>query len=571
MKLRECSIFLLVVGLVISLPALGPAQTASLTFDRYVNEPSDDAVETLPSGLVATVSQTIEMNYLDGANQVVGIRFSNVPIPKGVKILMAHVQLHAAGECAGRASFLISGQAADNALTFTSSKHDISGRPKTTASVRWDPADWQYGELTAMAGNTDQMTPELRTIVQEIVNRSGWQQGSAIVITLQGSSTGSRKMYTTEGTQRTCYKTLGPKLHITYSTGSGQVIPRVSKFEVYYGTLHNHTAVSDGNGSNADAFVYARDIGGLDFLGITDHDSDLDFVKYSDLKTTADQFNSDGRFVTFYGYEWSAESHMTVLNSSSLASSTDPKYGTLGRLAEWLSVQPDAIAFFNHPGSWPSCNFDGFSFGPKTDKIVGMELFNYEEDFGRFYYNDGYYSDDGGLSWFDEAIQQGWKIGAAGSSDTHIRDWGTAQDFRLAVLATAKTRRAILDALRSRRFYSTLDKDLRLSFELNGEPSGAAIRPGTYNAVIKAADGGLEKFTEVKLLKDGLVIQTWSPRSSNPVLTRRVTGKAGDYFYVLVRQEDGDEAISSPIYVAKPDLPPLSEWTDVISQVPGSP
>jgi hypothetical protein len=552
-KSRKGSIVLLVAGLLISFPALGPTQTAGLTLDRYVSEPSDDAVEIVPSGLVTTVSQTIEMNYLGGANQLVAIRFSSVPIPKGASILRAYIQLHAAGECTGPASFLVRGQAADNALTFTASKHDISGRPNTTASITWSPADWQYRTLTDMAGNTDQMTPELRTIVQEIVSRSGWQQGNAIVITLQGSGTGSRKIYSTEGTQRTCYKTLGPKLHIVYSTGSGQAIPRVSKYEIYYGTLHNHTAVSDGNGSNADAFAYARDIGGLDFLGITDHDSDLDSAKYDDLKNTADQFNSDGRFVTFYGFEWSTDSHLAVLNSNSLASSTDPRHGTLGKFAAWLSLQPDSIAFFNHPGSWPLCNFDGFNFGPKTDRIVGMELFNTEEDFGRFYYNDGYYPNDGGLSWFDEAIQRGWKIGAAGSSDAHIRDWGTAQDFRLAVLATARTRRAILEALKSRRFYSTLDKDLRLSFELNGEPMGATTSPGTYKAVIIAADGGLETFTEGKLIKNGLVIQTWSSRSSNPVLAQRVTGKAGDYFYALVRQEDGDEAISSPIYVTKPD------------------
>lgn len=546
---------LLVAGVGLLLPAIGPAQSTGLTFDRYVSEPGDDAVEALRSGLVATVSQAIEMNHLEGGDQLAGFRFSSVPIPKGASVLRAYVQFHAAAESMGPASFTIRGQATDNALTFTPDKRDISARPATTASVNWSPPDWRYGEVTAMAGNADQMTPELRSIVQEVVDRRGWQQGNAIVITVQGSGTGSRKIYTTEGTQRTCYKTLGPKLHLVYSTGSEQVIPRVSKYGIYYGTLHNHTAVSDGNGSNADGFAYARDIAGLDFLGITDHDSNLNCAKYDELKATADQFNSDGRFVAFYGYEWSFESHLTVLNSSSLASSMDPRYGTLGKLAEWLFMTPDVVAFFNHPGSWPSCNFAGFDFGPKTGQIVGMELFNTEEDFGRFYYNDGYYPSDGGLSWFDEAIQRGWKIGAAGSSDSHLRDWGTAQDFRLAVLATAKTRPAILDALKSRRFYSTLDKDLRLSFVLHGEPMGATVSPGTYSTVIKAADGGLEKFTEVKLLKNGQIIQTWNPRSSNPVLSWRVRGSPGDYFYVIVKQEDGDEAISSPVFVTGPNAP----------------
>jgi hypothetical protein len=47
MKLKQCPIMLLIAGVMIGFPAIGLAKTPGLTFDRYVNEPSDDAVETL--------------------------------------------------------------------------------------------------------------------------------------------------------------------------------------------------------------------------------------------------------------------------------------------------------------------------------------------------------------------------------------------------------------------------------------------------------------------------------------------------------------------------------------------
>ena len=43
-------------------------------------------------------------------------------------------------------------------------------------------------------------------------------------------------------------------------------------YNVYYGQLHSHTRISDGTGSPAQAYEYARDTAGLDFFSIADHD-----------------------------------------------------------------------------------------------------------------------------------------------------------------------------------------------------------------------------------------------------------------------------------------------------------
>ena len=78
---------------------------------------------------------------------------------------------------------------------------------------------------------------------------------------------------------------------------------------------------------------------------------------------------------------------------------------------------------------------------------------------------------------------------------------------------------------------------------------GAVISAGTYNAVIKVGDGNSELFTEIKLIKNGATIHTWTPNSTNPNITQSITTTSGDYYYIKVKQTDGDEAVSSPIYI----------------------
>jgi hypothetical protein len=39
----------------------------------------------------------------------------------------------------------------------------------------------------------------------------------------------------------------------------------------YFGNLHSHTSFSDGSGTPDEAYKYARDVGDLDFLAVTEH------------------------------------------------------------------------------------------------------------------------------------------------------------------------------------------------------------------------------------------------------------------------------------------------------------
>jgi hypothetical protein len=117
------------------------------------------------------------------SNQVVGLRFQGVPLPQGVMVLHADIQFTAAEASQGDAALTIAAQANNNAPPFAFTTSNISGRTRTTNVVAWVPGPWaapgEQGEA--------ERTPELRALVQEVVNRPLWQPRNAILFVLSGT------------------------------------------------------------------------------------------------------------------------------------------------------------------------------------------------------------------------------------------------------------------------------------------------------------------------------------------------------------------------------------------------
>ncbi len=340
--------------------------------------------------------------------------------------------------------------------------------------------------------------------------------------------------------------------------------PSVGGYNVYYGHMHNHTGYSDGEKRPEDAYKFARDNGGLDFFGLSDHVEMLSDSEYKRTKTEANRFNEDGRFVTFYGWEWTSVNygHVSVFNSPDRIGSGLWLFTSFKSLVKQVNRR-ECIAFFNHPGSYNLLGneFSHFTTEP-SEKFVGMELWNGNKGFSKYYYNNGYYRNDGGKGYFDEALVRGWKIGAAGSEDNHDDDWGTKNDYRMAILSKNLTRAELYAALKARRFFATLDKNLSMSFKMNGSEMGSEITDsGNLKVSVLLNDEDNERFTSVQLLKNGEVIHDWPVNQVAPSLSFTADGVYGDYFYIRCRQADGDEAISSPIFIygSKKGAPVVAE------------
>src|SRR6476646_6584896 len=180
-----------------------------VTFERRVVAGSDDAEESASGGMSLT-SSDLELVY-DGSNQRVGMRFTSVAVPRGATITRAYLQFEADEAQSELTNLAIQGQAADNAAVFGTASGNISTRPRTVASVAWSPPAWG---LVSEAG-PNQRTPELATVVQDIVNRTGWVRGNALALIVTG--TGDRTARAYEGKP-----TATALLHIEYDTGPPQ-------------------------------------------------------------------------------------------------------------------------------------------------------------------------------------------------------------------------------------------------------------------------------------------------------------------------------------------------------------
>lgn len=122
----------------------------------------------------------------DGGNgdQTIGLRFLDLNIPQGATITSASIQFTAAtDDNQDPCQLNIYGEATDDAAGFLNQDYNLSSRSLTTASVAWSPATWS---ASGQAGN-DQQTADISTVIQEIVNRAGYTENSAIALIINGS------------------------------------------------------------------------------------------------------------------------------------------------------------------------------------------------------------------------------------------------------------------------------------------------------------------------------------------------------------------------------------------------
>ncbi|MEE9423733.1 MAG: right-handed parallel beta-helix repeat-containing protein [Methylococcales bacterium] len=169
------------VTLTVTVTVLPPGG-GTTTLSIPINSGSDDAEEK-PAGNVIIGSGDLDF-VASGGNQTVGMRFNGLVIPQGATIVNAYIQLTAANTRSTLTSLTLEGEAVDNANTFVNTiSGNISNRPRTTANIAWSPAPW------AAVGDAgvDQRTPNLASIVQEIVNQSNWISGNSLVIIATGS------------------------------------------------------------------------------------------------------------------------------------------------------------------------------------------------------------------------------------------------------------------------------------------------------------------------------------------------------------------------------------------------
>ncbi|WP_459209490.1 fibronectin type III domain-containing protein [Aquimarina rhabdastrellae] len=152
------------------------------TVEVAISSGNDD-VEEDKNGDLYTDSSDLELvydSYNENSFQVVGLRFQGIRIPQGSKIDQAYIQFTADEADDIRAELEISLHNHENSPAF-SSNANVSSRAVVGNKVTWQPDGW-----SANHSGSKQRSPELKTMIQTIINKSGWKSGNNMSFIIRG-------------------------------------------------------------------------------------------------------------------------------------------------------------------------------------------------------------------------------------------------------------------------------------------------------------------------------------------------------------------------------------------------
>ncbi len=286
---------------------------------------------------------------------------------------------------------------------------------------------------------------------------------------------------------------VGLALVLVAGSMSGQTDTLLPQYQIYAGNIHSHTSNTWGHGEQyvkatpepgsgkkkaaalkvlkpdwqkvqgppSAHYALARS-NHYDFYITTDHSQEAAFQPPSATnaawlaakRQAAEATGPD--FVAIAGYEHSENNgpngtgHINVFNSGEYLNALLPGID-LPYFYKWLkSAAPNGdgpvVASFNHPGPR---GYDDWNYrDPQvTDVITLLEVINSN--------NKIHYAA------FVNALDKGWKVAPVCGNDNH-GFWGISHHTsRTFFLAKAKTKAAILDAMKNRRAYASLDGNIQ--------------------------------------------------------------------------------------------------------------
>lgn len=141
-------------------------------------------------------------------NKTVSLRFQNVGVPKGASITKATLSFAAATSNADPVTLSVHAEGSSDAAVFTSGSN-LAARP-AISSTSWSPDTW-----TTVSPATHTEGPNVTSLVQSVVDQSGWCGNNAMSFRLEPTAgTGSRTTFSVDGAPG-----LQPTLTISYTGG----------------------------------------------------------------------------------------------------------------------------------------------------------------------------------------------------------------------------------------------------------------------------------------------------------------------------------------------------------------
>ncbi len=374
-----------------------------------------------------------------------------------------------------------------------------------------------------------------------------------------------------------------------------------------WGDIHSHirerraqALISDadelmGPPTVAAAYEWARDVIGLHFASVTDHDLKLTGAEWRETIEDARRFTDEGRFVAFPGYEWGDSSgmamnygHRHVVYRRSrvrgvepvplLRCCDQPTNTAPGLYAALRGLVPteDVLVVPHHTArgggnTWMNWDY----FDPELERLCEVfSIWGSSERMGdpwpiEYLPSGGYFkTGEARGHHLQDGLARGCRFGFTAGSESHDGRPGGAivhgpyviaeTDFLAppgitAVWAERFTRDGIFDALRARRCYGTTGARIIVRCALGDTPMGGEVPAASLSgpAEVRAEVIGSGRISACELVRTTEVVDSAAPAGDRVCVTLcdRRAARPGDCYYVRVTQADGHMAWASPIFI----------------------
>jgi len=394
--------------------------------------------------------------------------------------------------------------------------------------------------------------------------------------------------------------------------------------QIFFGQMHAHTTMSDGQGTPEFAFAEARDIAQLDFFLLSDHSNWFDWGYVSGTSGSRAgindgpeifnlrEYNRYGSyqwvrgnvaaanamrpgngttydFIASNGFEftWSGgPGHINTFNTTgwvcrrNLWLNDSNHDNRLRRYYDLLRNTPESVSLFAHPGLTFG-NFDNFAhFDPEIAlRIPLIEVANGEGAIGAGGYFPSYEQ-------FTMALDRGWLLAPVNSQDNHRGRFGWANEGRAAIYTNNFTYEGMWQAFRDRAVYSTEIRDMEIRFHVNGEPMGTVMHTvpeianftaDIYVPLVPRNDGSTTRVRDtytirrVSLITNGgveLAVQYFDTpvgETAEYRFTMQNPEPGFYYLWVIAENSRGQEriAVTAPVWLGRA---PIVGITDVSTE-----
>ncbi|TYB81232.1 MAG: PHP domain-containing protein [Kosmotoga sp.] len=337
-------------------------------------------------------------------------------------------------------------------------------------------------------------------------------------------------------------------LLITIALFTVSLFAGIPGLNLYFGNLHSHTGYSDGKETPEVAYNYAKNVDNVDFLGVTDHAHYFQQVlkdgrnKYAAIIEAAQKATTND-FLAIPGFEWTATGwgHINVYDTENWTDRDESP--NLDIFYNWI-IENDALAMFNHPID-KFGKFEEFKYDPEADTYINLVEVG----------NGNWYTGDTINEEMFEAVKvafvKGWHLGTTVNQDNHDANWGSANDSRTAVYSASLARDIFMGSLKERRTYGTEDKNIIIELIGNGLPLGSIVYDSKSLLLsIKIEDTEDDPLSKVYIYNREGIYKEFEVNNNVFSYEENISIESGyNYYFVHVVEKDGQEAVSTPIWV----------------------